>query len=269
MSSTENTFQIQAEEYLAGTTDTTLGSGIVNSSLRNTSSDIFVVGKNASTGGKGVDLYTTVEPAIDVAGIDLHSLQTVTPNVWDVRIESVGGEQGVNGRGSLGIYCQSLDLNGNAANNDAADFRMRGYHVFPTRVLNVGTNQGRQYAMQEVIWSGSGTNAPVNPVITIQLRDPVSLNPWFGVYDVYMTSAYTGSSSVFDSANWMIAKNAEPPTNIIEAQPARAGSNLTVLYAELDWNATGYPQLKLFNKQAGGQFRYYVRGMIFPDNNAF
>ena len=257
MSSTLNTYQLCAEDYL----------GDIDTNISRTTSDDFRIGYTAATAQRGIDLGD-IENLSQVVSIDFNSLDGGS-NDFDTRIRSVGGEAGVNGRGILQMNANEYHLFGNTAEPEP-EYKMPGYVEQPAIPLNVSVNQGRTYDLRYYTWNGQGGTEPTNPVITIQLRDPVSLTPWFGAIDVYMTSAYLGNSSVFDSANWLVVKNATPPTDIIEAEPARAGNNLSALYAEVDWNATGYPQLKLFNKIGGAStFRYIVRVMIFPDNDAF
>lgn len=257
MSDTLNTFQVSAEEYL----------GDIETNITRTTADRFEIGYTTANDLRGVDIGATTG-VNNSAFIDFNSLNGAT-NDYDTRIVSVGGEAGVDGRGILTFSANEYHLNGNSLEPEP-EYKLPGYIEQPAIPLNVGTNQGRTYDIRYYTWNGTGGTDPTNPVITIQLRDSVSLNPFFGAYDVYMTSAYLGNSSVFDSANWLVVKNATPPTNVIESEPARAGSNLSALYAEVDWNAGGYPQLKLFNKIGGGStFRYIVRAMVFPDNDGF
>lgn len=257
MSNTLNTYQVCAEEYL----------GDVETNISRTTADRFQIGYTNDNDQRGIDMGATTGVA-NAAFLDFNSLDGGT-NDYDTRIVSVSGEAGVNGRGILTFSANEYQWNGNSVEPEP-EYRMPGYFEYPAIPFNVGTNQGRTYDVRQYYWNGTGGTDPTNPVITVQLRDPVSLTPWFGVYDVYMTSAYLGNSSVFDSANWLVVKNATPPTNVIESEPARAGNNLSSLYAEVDWNAVGYPQLKFFNKIGGGStFRFLVRVTVFPDNDAF
>lgn len=256
MSTTLNTYQLCAEEYL----------GDVETNINRTTADRFEIGYTAANNQRGIDMGATIG-VNNAAFIDFNSLNGGT-NDYDTRLLSVSGEAGVDGRGILLMIANEYQFNGNSVNNQPA-YGMPGYIYQPAMGINVGTNQGRTLPISTHCWTGSGGTQPVNPVITIQLRDPVSLTPWFGVYDVYMSSGYAGTGDAFSSANWVIAKNATPPTDILEVEPARAGPALAVLYAEAEWNATGYPQLLLYNKQAGSTFRYMVRATVFYNNNGF
>lgn len=255
MSNTLNTYQLCAEEYL----------GDIQTNINRTTADRFEIGYTPANDLRGVDIGATTGVA-NSAYIDFNSLDNGT-NDYDTRIVSVGGELGTNGRGILQMSANEYHLLGNSVEPEP-EYKMPGYVQMPAIPTLVGTLQGRQYAVRNYIWTGSGANDGANPVRTIQLRDPVSLTPWFGVLDVAMSSGFAGTGDCASYAGWVIAKNASPPSDIIECRSSE-GTALAVLYAEADWNAGGYPQLKLFNKQAGSDFVYIVKITVFPDNDAF
>lgn len=266
---TLNTFEEQLTEYFGGSTGSALGPDVKSSYLEDTKSNIFSVGLTPETLGKGVEMY-----AVPGAGppesalIDFHSQNNPGNQIFDVRIEATGGESNVFGRGSLNFFANIYGFNGNAINTKPS-YWMFGDIVNRPVPINPSVNQGRLYAMQSVNWSGVAANANPNPALTIQLRDPVSLTNWFGVFDVQMSSAFGGGGRVFTTCGWVIAKNASPPTNIVETRIPPEGPDLSNFYAEADWNVAGYPQLLLYNKVGGTNFVYMVRGMIFPDNDGF
>ena len=261
----ENTFQEQLNEFFGGSTGTTLGPEVQQSYLQGSYANRFNLAKTSATQFRGVQLACD---SSNVAYIDFNSLDGGT-NDYDTRIISVGGEAGVPGRGIIGMNANEYHLNGNTAEAEP-EYRFPGYLQQPAIPFNTGVNQGRLFALRNYQWSGSGGNNGASPVVTIQLRDPVSLTPWFGVFDVYMSSGFSGGGVTrwVSTNGWVIGKNADPPTGIIEGRNSEGGA-LAVIYAEADWNIGGFPQIKLFNKQAGTSFIYIVKATVFPDNDGF
>jgi hypothetical protein len=239
---------------------------VTSSSLERTSAQEFNVATDAASGTKGVQLWTTPLGAATIAGIDLMSVES-SPNNWDVRIQSSGGTAGAESTGNFSINCNRFDLNGNSYNSNAPQLRTRGDIVLRTTDGFVA-GKGRAGNVQQVCWTGSGANDPTNPVITIPLLGEDGVTPIFGMYDVSITTGFSGGGDVAVYSSWAITKNAVPPTGIVEGRNV-AGNDLTVLYAEADWNVAGYPQLKLFNKQGGTNFIYLIRGLVYPDNDGY
>ena len=268
----ENTFQTQLEEFFGGTTGGSLGPGVTTSYLESTLSEGFRVGYTAETLGKGVEIYAVPSAGPpESALIDFNSKNNPGTQSFDARIEVSGGENNVFGRGAFNIFANSYGFNGNPINPTPA-MNYYGDAFFQPVPLVPSVNHGRAMAVQKILFTGSAGSDAVNPVRTIQLRDPITLTPWFGVFNVYQTATFSGVNQWASSTNWLIMKNASPPTDIVEGQNEREGPSLTILYPEADWNAGGFPQIKLFNKDTsapGNTFVYMIEGSVFPNNDAF
>lgn len=261
----ENTFQEQLIEFFGGSTGTTLGPEVVNSSLTNTTSDRWEIGYTPAAQFRGIDMGATIGVS-NTAFMDFNSLDGGS-NDYDTRIISFGGETNVNGRGTMQFSANTYQLLGNTAEAEP-EYTLPGYVQQPAIPFLPSVNQGRQYALRNYQCTGVGMSADPAAAITIQLRDPVSLTPWFGAFEVYMSNGFNGTGQRASYTGWLIAKNAVPPTNIIEARNVQ-GNALAVLYAEAGWNAGGFPQLLLFNKNAGTSFIYIVKATVFPDNDGY
>lgn len=262
---TKNTFQNSMSLYMGGTDGTTLGSGMTGSSLQSTTSDRWKIGFQDVADKRGIDMGATVGVS-NSAFLDFNSLDDVE-NDWDTRLLSVGGATGIDGAGILQIYANRFDLVG-PSSNPKPSLNMGGdiYHT----VVPFTAGKGREALTQQITWCGGGGQDSTNPVITIPLLGGTDgTTPLWGAFNVYLSSGYAGTGDVAIRTGWIIAKNATPATDILEGSNAAAGTALAVLYSEADWNAGGYGQIKLFNKQAGSTFKYLITGYVFPNDDMF
>ena len=261
---TKNTFQNSMSLYMGGMDGTTLGPGMTGSALQSTTSDRWKIGYQDVAKKRGLDMGATVGVG-NTSFIDFNSLDDVQ-NDYDSRFLSIGGATGVAGSAILQIYANRFDLVG-PATNPQPRLNMGG-DLFQVAVPFTA-GKGRQVSTQQICWCGEGGSDGTNPVITIPLLGDDGTTPLWGVYNVYLTSGYAGISNVALRTGWVIAKDATPPTDILEGNNPPQGSALTFLYSEADWNAGGYGQIKLFNKNVGTTFVYLITGTVFPENDMF
>lgn len=250
-----------------GTTLNLDGGLNVNGGDVNITGDLLQVGFSSQQAGKGVQLYA-VPGASDIAIIDLHSKPNPGTQTFDVRIQATGGTNNVDGKGALNFFADGYGFNGNTSNSQPISYFFGDTNLQPTVPALGLYNQGRQMAMQHYFWSGSSTNDPTNPSRTIFLQDQRTAIPLFGTYNVSISSGFAGTGYVAIYTGWLIGKNASPATGIVQGRNVQENAG-AILYAQAVWNAGGFPQLNIYNKQAGTSFVYTVEGWAFPNNDGF
>lgn len=261
MTDNNNTFQDQLYEYFAGSTGTTLGPGIVNSSLVSTKSDRFQIGYQPASFGRGIDMGATIAVA-DTAFIDFNSKNGGTAD-YDTRILSLGGELGVDGRGTLATVCNNLQLIGNVTKpNPPLTLPGNINYGGGSTLYHAPTNQGRLNSVRQVVWSGNLATSPVNPSIVISLQDIDTGVPLSGQYTITISNGYSGTGASIAYYSWSITESSVgDPWNT--AVGFAQGDDLSNLYATATLNTT-VPLINLYNKTADPA-RYVISGFVYYD----
>lgn len=258
-----NTFQDQLIEYFSGSTGATLGPGIINSSLQNTTSDRWKIGYQPAALSRGVDMGATIG-VNNSAFIDFNSLNNGT-NDYDTRILSVLGEAGVNGRGIMQCYGNRFDFVGNAPNPAPYVQMPSGINFLggPT-VYHAPTNQGRLNNVRQVVWSGNMAPSNPNPSITIQLQDIDTGVPLKGHFTITMGNGYSGTGQSICFTQIAITKDDNGPNPWNWEQAYDKGDNLTNLFVNVGLSNPSYPTILLYNKTADPA-RYLISGFVYYD----
>lgn len=266
MTTSFNSFQEQLELYFGGSTGSTLGPTVVNSSLENTTSQRFDIGYQPAGDLRGVDIGAT--PGIaNTAFIDLNSLDNGT-NDYDTRVLSIGGEAGVDGRGILALQGNEFAFVGNTVNATPIVY-FNGQNTFAgsTAQFYPSVNQGRMFPVQQVIWTGQAGTAPVDPVVEIQFRDRVSLTAFTGHFIITISNGWDGSgtgASVYQAVKSVVKQSLLPPAPggaYWNGANEEEGDDLTQVYANFDITNSDYPILRIYNKSTD-PIRFLISGVV-------
>jgi len=258
----DNTFQEQLELYFGGTTGGALGPDIISSSLQDTKSDRFKIGYIPANQFRGVDMGAT--PSVpNTAFLDFNSLNGAT-NDYDTRLLSIGGEAGVQGRGSLVFSANNYTFAGNTT-NPAPDTITTGSSLYQGGIgfFLPSVNQGRLWSVKEVVWSGNLPISPVDPSIVIQLRDPVSLVPYTGQFNVTLSTGFSGTGQSHYYQQLSITRDIAGPTDFNWEEGYEKYTDESTLYQIPNVSGT-FPSLQMWNKTADIG-KYMVTGYVFYD----
>lgn len=258
-----NTFQDQLEEYFAGSTGSTLGPGLVNSSLENTKSDRFQIGYQPAANSRGVDIGATIGVP-NSAFIDFNSLNNGT-NDYDTRLLSTLGEQGVNGRGNLNMIANRFNYIGNATNPAPLVQMPNGIDfIGGPSVYHVPTNQGRLHNVRQVVWSGNLAPSNPNPSIVISLFDIDTGVPFTGYYNITMSNGYSGTGQSIAYFSLAITQDIAGANPWNWEELIKKGDDLTALYVTPGLTNPSYPSINLYNKTADPA-KYLITAWVFYD----
>lgn len=258
----DNTFQEQLDIYFGGTTGSSLGPDITSSSLQETKADRWKVGYTPATQFRGVDMGAT-PAASNTAFLDFNSLNGGTAD-YDTRFVSVGGEAGINGRGTLSIVGNRFDFVGNTPNPAP-------YVQMPNGIQFIGgidqyhppTNQGRLHSVRQVSWSGNLAPSGIVPALVVYLQDIDTGVPLTGQFTVTISNGYSGTGASMYYSSFAICRSAVGNPYNWELAFEKGTGSPTDLDA-LPFTAASIPQIFLYNKSADPA-KYLITGTVFYD----
>lgn len=258
-----NTFQDQLVEYFSGSTGSTLGPGITNSSLANTKNESFAVGFQPALDQRGI-LLAADQSFTNTVLIDFNSLDNGA-NDYDTRIQSVSGEAGVSGRGALRFIGNEFQYIGNVLNPAPYVIMPGGVNfIGDPAVYHAPTNQGRLNNVRQVVWSGNLSPSNPNPSIIISLQDIATGVALTGHFTITMSNGQSGTGQSICFTEIAITKDIAGGNPWNWERAYDKGDNLTALYVNVDITTPSYPSILLFNKTADSA-KYLISGYVYYD----
>lgn len=200
----------------------------------------------------------------NTAYLDFNSLEGGA-NDFDSRLISVGGETGVDGRGSLAYQANEFAFVGNASNlTPSVNFSGSLGWIGSTAQFYPSVNQGRMFAAQHIVWTGQAGTAPVDPVVEIQLRDRITLTPFTGHFFITISNGWSGTGQSIYQAMKSVTSAVGSTGDQWNFANEDEGDDLSDVYVAFDLSNSSYPIMLIYNKSAD-PIRFIISGTITVD----